>query len=172
MTKKQEALVGELISLLPEGQRLSFAEIANYLAELGYMPQRQKVADFVLSFKHQENGKVIAKIGVRKQKGFISIKFFGCKDAPERYKDALREEIDARRQQYCGPLRDQNQKNRCGFCPACTGGGVGYYYRYPDGKELLRCGAYPIEIPDFGEGDVAGMKQILSEQHRYFLSIG
>jgi hypothetical protein len=48
---------------------------------------------------------------------------------------------------------------------------MGYYYKYPDGKEILRCGAYPIEIPIANESDVNEMKIIILEQHNYFLSI-
>ena len=114
-------------------------------------------------------------MGVRKQKGFISIRFFACKSVSSKYLDALHQELVSRNEQYSAPLRINPVHmitNQCGYCgDICTGGGLGYYFKFPDGKEVSRCGAYPIIIPDVDETDIEEMKRVLSEQHHYFLSI-
>jgi hypothetical protein len=48
---------------------------------------------------------------------------------------------------------------------------LGYYYKYADGEEVARCGAYPIIIPDIADTDIDEMKTVILEQHNYFLSI-
>jgi len=175
MTQKQESLIAELIASLPEGQEIVYQNITDYLLELGYIPQKQQVKDFIISFKHNTNGKVIAKIGVRKQNAFISIRFFACKSVSQKYTDALHHELMSRNGQYSSPTHVNPIgmiTNKCGYCgDICTGGGLGYYYQYPDGKEVSRCGAYPIIIPNVDETDVDEMKAVILEQHNYFLSI-
>jgi hypothetical protein len=171
MTAKQTALLNQLTNSIPESDADIYREIASYLAELGYAPQKQKTQNFTLSFKHNENNKVIAKMGANKKGGFIRLKFFACKIIPPKYIAALRSEIDSHNEQYCSPIRSQTEKNRCGFCDSCTGGQIAYYYKYQDGREILRCGAYPIEIPDVDSSDIDEMKNLILEQHAYFLSI-
>lgn len=175
MTQKQQSLIDELIDSLPEEQKNVFKKITCYLVELGYIPQKQKVKDFVISFKHSVNGKTIAKIGNRKQNGFISIRFFACISVSQKYIDALHDELVSRNGQYSSPTRVNPINmitNKCGYCgDICTGGGLGYYYMYPDGREVSRCGAYPIIIPNIDESDIDEMKQVILEQHNYFLSI-
>ena len=175
MTEKQALIITELIDLLPDGQKIVFREIAHYISELGYVPQKQKVKDFILSFKHGNNEKVIGKMGFRKESGFISLRFFACKSVSEKYLNALRADLDARNGQYSGPLRQSPMNmitGKCGYCgDICTGGGLGCYYKYADGREIQRCGAYPIVIPDVGETDMDEMKKVILEQHNYFLSI-
>jgi hypothetical protein len=56
-------------------------------------------------------------------------------------------------------------------CNVCTGGKMRYYYLFPDGKELFRCGAYPVLIPNIKECDIEELKRLILEQHNYFLSI-
>ena len=177
MTQKQKTLIEMLINLSPDEQKNVVKEIAYYLTELGYIPQRQKVNDFVLSFKHKENGKVISKMGIRKQNIFVSVRFFACKSVSEKFIDALRKDIESRNGQYTTPLpitpdTASMVTNKCGYCgDICTGGGFGYYYKFTDDKIVSRCGAYPIIIPDIKEDDIDELKCVILEQHNYFLSI-
>lgn len=171
---KKDKLLNEFMVLLNDEDKLMFRQVAGFLLELGYVPQKQKVQGNVLAFKLNKTNKIIAKIGIRNgsnQRAFFSIKFFACKIVPQKYINSLQHEIDSRNGQYCGPIRSSNEKNRCGFCGTCTGGGLGYYFAYPDGKEVLRCGAYPITINDLTPNDIDEMKSLLLEQHRYFLSL-
>jgi len=187
MTKKQKELIDELVDKLSENEKQVFKEIIDYIINLGYIPQKQSVNDFILSFKHAINNKVIAKIGFRKQKGFISIKFFACENVPDKYIMALRDEADLNEERAIkngkpassGPVPDRNpipsntimKQCTAGVCSICTGGSMRYYYQYPDGKEIFRCSAYPVLIPDLTEKDIDDLKRLLLEQHHYFLSI-
>lgn len=172
MNEKQTHLVTDLLELLAKEERDLCRQLIDDMAALGYLPEKQKAQNYTLSFKHRPDNRVIAKIRCGKDhRASVAIKFFGCTNVPEKLRDALGREIISRNGQYTGPLRDLIYKNKCGFCKQCTGGGVGYYYRFPDGREVLRCGAYPIEIPDLAYDDIGMMKEVLAEQHRYFQSI-
>lgn len=142
-SEKHNKILDEFMLLLHDEDKLMCQKIAYYLMELGYVPQKQKVQANVLSFTLAKTNRMIAKIGIGNgdnQRAFFKIKFFSCKTVPQKYIDALRGEIDSHNGQYCGPIRNSNEKNRCGSCNTCTGGGLGYYFVYPDGKEVLRCG--------------------------------
>ena len=177
MTPKQKALIQTLINSISGEEKFVYKAITDYLTELGYIPQKQQVSDFVVSFKHKENGKVISKMGIRKQNAFVSIRFFACKVVSEKFMDALRKDIESRNRQYTSPLpiipdTASMVKNKCGYCgDICTGGGYGYYYKFSDGDIISRCGAYPIVIPDIEENDIDEIKRVILEQHNYFLSI-
>ncbi len=176
MTPKHQLLIDEFLNALSKNEKCVYNEIINSLVELGYVPQKQKVKDFVLSFKHNTNGKIIAKMGIRRQKGFLSIKFFACKNVPEKYIRALGENSDDAYTRLPHPERDKLLPNeimlKCtSSCGICTGGKVRYYYQYPNGNEVFRCGAYPVLIPDIKDSDIGELKRIILEQHSYFLSI-
>ena len=181
MTQKQKSLVETLINSSSGAQKNVIEEIAYFITELGYIPQKQKVQDFVLAFKHKENGKVISKMGIRKQNAFVSIRFFACKNVSEKFLEALRKDIESRDGQYTSsvtsslpiiPDSASMVKNKCGYCgDVCTGGGYGYYYKFSDDNIVSRCGAYPIIIPDIQESDIDELKRVILEQHNYFLSI-
>lgn len=173
MNNKSMALTSVFISLLADEDKPVYGQLADFLSEQGYIPQRQKVKGYVLSFKHHENRKVIAKLGITgsQDSPYFKMKFFACRDVRQKYTEALRREIESHNGQYCGPIRHPQEKNRCGSCKECTGGGLGYYYAYPDGREVLRCGAYPILIPDITPADMPEIKAMLMQQHNYFLSI-
>ncbi len=173
MTKKQQILVNEFIGLLSEDEKSVYEKIIYYLVELEYIPQKNRS---FLSFKHKVNGKIIAKI----KKDNIKIKFFACKNIPEKYIYALRKEMDASNNQYsiavpppdCNPVPTGMIMKKCTLsCNVCTGGSMRYYYQFSDGKELFRCGAYPVLIPDIKDHDIDELKRIILEQHNYFLSI-
>ena len=172
--EKYDKMLNELMLLFTDEDKFMCQQVADFLMELGYVPQKQKVQGNVLSFKLNKTNKVIAKIGIRNgtnQRAFFSVKFFACKSVPKKYIDALQYEIDSHNGQYSRPIRSINEKNRCGYCGTCTGGGLGYYFVYPNGKEVLRCGAYPIIIPDLTPNDIDEMKSLLLEQHKYFLRL-
>jgi hypothetical protein len=179
MTAKQQSLIDTLISGLPESDKPFYNEIIDHITLLGYIPQKQSVADLVLSFKHSANKKVIAKIGIRKGCGFIAIKFFACKYVPEKFVKALCDEhqnaVNDPRMVITPddePVPPGVIMKPCtlGLCSVCTGGKMRYFYT-TDEKVIFRCGAYPVLIPDITKNDVADMKRLLSEQHDYFMSL-
>jgi hypothetical protein len=189
MTDKQKCLIKALIDRLPENEKQLYREIINYLTDLGYIPQRKKNTDINLIFKHKQNGKIIMKMGVEARKGFIKVKFFACKDLPDKYIAALRDEAELNEERAARnknsnpslpvpppdnePMPPNTIMKKCTLlCSLCTGGGMRYYHKYPDNKEIFRCGAYPVLIPDITEKDLNDLKRLISEQHNYFLSIG
>lgn len=175
MTKNQNELVNQLYLSLTEEEVKIYKAIVDYLLELGYIPQKQSTKSFGLIFKHKINGKVIAKIA----KGSIKVKFFACKNIPGKYIKALYDESVANENKYSMEIPAPPYETlaaghimlKCTLaCSVCTGGGMRYYHKYFD-REIYRCGAYPVLIEDIKENDVDDLKQILFEQHSYFLSI-
>lgn len=173
MTQKQQAVINEFINILPEADKNIYGNIIDYFIALDYIPQKNRS---YISFKHKTNGKVIAKI----KKAEIRLKFFACKDVPEKYINALRKEIDDSDGQYTMPVPPPDDlpvpagaiMKKCTLaCNTCTGGKMRYYYKFPDGKEIFRCGAYPVIIPAIEQCDIEDLKRLIFEQHNYFLSI-
>ncbi|MCL2508831.1 MAG: hypothetical protein FWF05_06615 [Oscillospiraceae bacterium] len=180
MTVKQNALMDDLFNLLPKDEEKVYREIVNYIVKLGYIPQKQKVQAFDLSFKHKENGKVIAKIGISKQKGNFRLKYFACKDVSEKYMKALYDEAVANENRYSrevpppdsAPIPKNEIMKKCTLiCHCCSGGGMRYFHQFPDGREVFRCTAYPVFVPNIEENDIDELKRLISEQHDYFLTI-
>jgi len=180
MTAKQSTLIDELYNSLPKDEEKSYKEIINYLITLGYIPQKQKVQGSDLSFKHKITGKVIAKVGLHNQRGRFKIKFFACTDVSDRFIKVLYDEAVANEDKYsrqvpppdCESVRPGVIMKKCTLlCPVCSGGGMRYFYRFSDGREIFRCGAYPVEMPEIKENDIEDIKRLIFEQHNYFLSI-
>ncbi len=169
---KQYALISQLVSALSDELKTPYDELMNYLVELGYLPQKQAVKDFVLSFKRGRQG--IAKVSAR-HSGEFRVKFFACENLPHKYYEALQNDIEAQNEQYwsmINPNRPAHLKNKCDGCgTACTGGNMGYYWKFENGREIFRCGAYPILIPNITANDVPEVKRLLTEQDRYFRTL-
>jgi hypothetical protein len=164
MNTTQKELTAELMARMSEEDRRIAGSITGCLTALGYTPQRQKVRDFVLSFASSRVKQTIAKIGVRSGRDagvFYSIKFYACKNPPEKYSKAVR----------AAALRSiaQYRCADCGICGAADGE-RGYRVAMPDGSEFLRCGAYVVEIPELTEEDADEFCRLVREQHTYFLS--
>ena len=169
---KQDTLISQLLSALPEDRRNLFGDLMEYLIKLGYLPQKQAVKALTLSFKRGRQ--VIAKVRAFNG-GEFRVKFFACENPPQKYRDALRRDIEAQNEQYWGtikPDRPAHLKNKCDrCCTVCTGGNMGYYWKVKDRREIFRCGAYPILIPDITIDDLAEVKRLLAEQDRYFKTL-
>lgn len=169
---KHNTLISQLVSALSDDLKTPYGELMNYISELGYLPQKQAVKDFMLSFKRRRQ--VIAKVSAR-HGGEFRVKFFACENPPQKYREALRNDIEAQNEQYWGtmnPNRPAHLKNKCDGCgTACTGGNMGYYWKFEDGREIFRCGAYPILIPNITVDDVPEAKRLLTEQDRYFKTL-
>ena len=168
----QNTLISQFLSTLQEGRKELFGDIITYLTTLGYTPQKQAVKTLTLSFKRGRQ--VIAKMRPC-DGGEFRVKFFACENPPLKYVDALRRDIEAQNEQYWGaidPDRPEHIKNKCDGCgTACTGGNIGYYWKFGDGREIFRCGAYPILIPDITADDLADIKRLLTEQDKYFITL-
>ena len=180
MNAKQTALINDFISYLSDDEKHIYGEIIDLFSELGYIPQRKRVGDFTLSFKHRTNGKVIGKISFGRQKCSLRIKFFACGDVPEKYTKALYDEAVENENRYSRdvpppddePVPSDAIMKKCTLqCAVCTGGKMRYYLTFPDGRRIFRCGAYPVLIPDVAASDIADIKRLIVEQHNYFLSI-
>ena len=179
MTKKQELLLNELYDLLPENTAEFYKNAVNFITDLGYMPQKQKVSVFTLSFRHK-NGPAMAKIAIHPDEVKFRIKFYACKDVPEWCIKALWTEDyeDEQAGRFQGnkrkPLDDIPpppgvvMKKCIGSCKTC--GGMKYYYKFHD-REIYHCSAYPVLIPNADEINMDELKHVISEQHRYFLSL-
>lgn len=155
-------LVHELLLMLNEQEKTTCQRIIHCLTELGYVPERQKVQGYVLSFKNKKVNQTIAKVGVKNGKDVsYSIKFYACKNPAPKFCGAIRDIVLKSKEQY-----------KCSDCGVC---GVdkevrGYHYTYPNGREFIRCGTYLIEIPDLMPDDIDDFTSLIAEQHAYFLA--
>lgn len=162
INKAQTDLLAGLMAKLNAEDRTLCRTITDCLAELGYMPQKQKINGCILSFRNSRVQQTIAKVGLRDthKKAFFSLKFYACKNPPPQYAAAVKRAILTTSGQYA-----------CCDCRACGAGKEdrGYRVAGPDGLEFVRCGAYVIEIPDLGPDDLDDFCTLLREQHQYFI---
>ena len=176
MNAKQMQLIETLYKSLLTNELPYFTELVDALVELGYKPYKRTAADFALDFKHKETKKPLAQIGIIKNGGRFRMKYSSCKDVPVRFIAALHND-DASRRTFkksgktpINELVSYDLKKFCGRCgDICTSGGWAYALKTEDGDELLRCGAYPPEIPVTDEQDVADIKLLMLEQHKYLM---
>ncbi len=157
-------LISQLMSSLKNEDKEMCQSIIDYLLELGYVPQKQKVKGYVLSFTNNQVKQTIAKIGTLsndEQRAFFSIKFYACKNPPQKFLNAVQQAIVSSNMQY-----------RCCGCNACGAREEdrGYHFLFPDGDEFIRCGAYVVKIPDLNPEDITDFRKLLQEQHEYFLT--
>lgn len=170
MSTKQMQLIQTLYDLLPKDELSHYTELVEALVELGYKPYKQAISDFDLLFKHKDTKKPIAKIGIHRGKGRFRMKYSSCNDVPGRFITALRKDDASRRALKSRSFPHNEVKNYCGRCgDICTSGGWGYLLKADDGKDILRCGAYPADIPIINKQDVADVKRLMLEQHDYSL---
>ncbi|MHB0858243.1 MAG: hypothetical protein ACYC5M_11815 [Anaerolineae bacterium] len=157
-------LIVELLSLLRPEDRTLCQSLVDYLQELDYTPQRQKVQRYVLTFKNHALKQTIAKIGVSDtadRRAAVAIKFYACKHPSQKFRDAVQDAIESTPMQYrcCG----------CGVCGA-QAEDRGYRYVMSTGEVFIRCGAYVVAIPNLVLADIDDIKSLLLEQHAYFLA--
>lgn len=157
-------LLSGLMCLLSKEDQAICQKIVGRLTELQYIPQRQKVQGYVLAFKNHQVNQTIAKIGVKGTKSkeaVYSIKFYACKNPPEKFLAAVQSAVSSTRGQY--------ECCNCGLCGAATGE-RGYRCKYPENRDFIRCGAYVVETLDLAMRDVDDLNNLLTEQHTYFSS--
>lgn len=162
-TKKQEELINSFLVELDDELAAVYREIILYLSELGYNPYKAKNA---ISFKCDLHNKQIAKMGMRSGKNytpFFSLRFSACRDYPQRFKDAEAAYI-------------QKSANHIAMCPEgkcffCAGEPQAHTYTrvLPTGELEFYCGAYAVEIPNITPQDIAGIKNLIQEEHAYLV---
>ena len=170
MNTKQKQLIDTLLQSLPITDLPHFTELIEALTELGYKPYKRATVDFSLDFKHKETKKQIAQVFASKNGGEFRMKYSSCKDVPERFITALHSDFPSLRRLKEGRTPHNEVKNFCGLCgDMCTSGGWGYVIKAEDGREILRCGAYPPAIPIADEQDVIDIKRLMLEQHQFLM---
>ncbi len=164
ITKRHTQMLAGLESLVNERERGTCRLLTDRLLDLGYLPRREKVRGYVLSFHSRQTGQTIAKIGVRSDTDrsvLCAIKFYACKMPPPKFVGAVLAAVEASNRQY-----------RCLDCGVCGAAEAdrGYRLLLSDGEEFVRCGAYVVPIPDLQSEDIDDLGGLLREQHEYFLS--
>ena len=162
-TKRQEELINSFLSEIADETKPLYQDIAMYLSELGYNPQKQRA---YIVFKHDHlHNKQIAKMGINKKEltPYFSLRFSACKEYSEKFADLVKTAVSKENFQKANCLN-----NECVFCAGEAITHV-YSYTFPDGETKFHCGAYTIEIPDITPNDIAEIKKLIYEEHKYLL---
>ena len=168
MTKKQEDLLNAFLAGLALEDEAIYRDIAMYLSELGYKPNKQGTR---ITFLHPKHTKQIAKMGMSKGKAphvkppwpVFKLRFSACKEYSQRFADAISAVVAGYPNSYARCIDGD-----CGYCagePAthvytCTG---------PDGQVKTCCGAVALHIPDITARDLDEIKRLLREEHSYLM---
>ena len=169
MKERHEALMNEFLPLISAEYQNMFRELAEYAAALGYPPVRCKTKDLAIDFRSSKCKATIMKMEIKEQRhdGFrcgerdvpgLRLKFFASKHYSPMFHRGVQHVIEEFDGKYTG----------CYGCGRCTGSPQGYVFRYPDGREVFRCGRELISVFDFGEENMREIKSLLKAQAEYF----
>lgn len=153
--------VDAFLSMLSGSDLVIYKQIIEFINEYGYIPQHKKAKGLVISFSNLEHNRVIANMGVREgnTEPFFGLRFSSCKDYSQKFADVIRDRI----------LSSNNRLAKCSQCKFCKGDKFTYTYTFPDGENKAACGAFILEIPNTTADDIAEIKRLLEEQHKYFM---
>jgi len=161
-TKKQEKLINNFLSELSDELRPLYGEIIDCLSDCGYNPQKERTN---LSFKHNLHNKQMAKMGFRNPNGFsfFALRFSACTGYSQRFCDIV-----------CAMIEKYPSKiAMCvdGNCRYCAGEPLTHVYTHicQNGETKFHCGAYALEIPNLSVEDIAEIKLLVTEEHRYLM---
>lgn len=163
MNEKIKTLLDDFLAEIPEKDRKSFYEIAEYAISLGYIPKKTKTRVFNLDFSNGKLKKTILKLEAPdpKYEGSISgirLKFYANKDYSDIFKQSIKRVIEEYDGRYTG----------CYGCGKCKGALEGYIYTYPDGKSIFRCGGELIPINDWNNNHIAEVKLLMKVQDQFW----
>ena len=161
MTEKQKILIDGLINAMPESDRKTYREIAEYVISLGYLPKKLGKGCEYLAFSKSKVGKTIIKIlagynEVIDKNGvsMLSIKFFASPTYSEIFQKGVERVVIT-----C---------SGCYGCGKCDGT-HGYTYTYPDGRKLFRCGSELIRLAPISAENVPEIKDLLKKQDEFWM---
>lgn len=168
MNAKQTAALQDFLQSIDDPYRAIFAELAEFAAELGYMPVRNKTHDITIDFRNSRVKKTIMKMEQKEQKhdGLrygesgvpgLRLRFFAADSYSEIFQSGIRRVIEEFDGKYTG----------CYGCGRCDGT-QGYTNLYPDGRSVYRCGTELISVFHFGAQDIPEIKSLLKAQADFY----
>jgi hypothetical protein len=169
MNDKHKKIINELLVRIPPEYHPLFIDLAEFAISLGYLPKRNKTKDITIDFSNYKTKKAILKLEEKEQKhdGFrygergvpgVRMKFFATDKYSELFSNGIKNVIEEYGGKYTG----------CYGCGECGTDYQGYYYHYPDGRTIFRCGRELISIFDFSTENLDEMKKLLAKQAEYF----
>ena len=161
-TEKQEELIHSFLLMLDEEHRPVYHEIISFSSEVGYNPKKQRSN---IVFNHDQHNKQMAKIGINPKNGqpFFALRFSACKGYSRRFMDIVRDAVSKEnfREALC-------LKNGCHYCRGEAADRV-YTYILSTAESRSHCGEVALEIPNITEEDIAEIKMLILEEHRFLL---
>ena len=159
------AVLEEFLAELPPEWREPFREVGRCAMALGYTPKRTKTRHPALDFSKSRVKRTILKLerydnGVPANGPGIRLKFYASPAYSTVFRNGVQRVIEEFGGKYTG----------CYGCGRCAGEPQGYRFRYPDGREIFRCGSELIRLPQVRADDVDEIKELLRVQDAYFLA--
>ena len=161
-------LIEEFLTRIPVEYTDLFRALADHAISLGYRPIRCKTAVLSIDFRSSRAKRTIMKFTLEEEKhdGFacgerkvpgLRMRFFASTEYSEIFHKAVQYVIERFDGKYTG----------CYGCGRCQGKPQGYYYTYPDGRTVFRCGGELLSVFDFTEDNLDEMKTLLTRQAEY-----
>ena len=156
-TPKQKELINTFLSQVGQPLEPLYREIFECLSEHGYNPHKQR--SYII-FKHTKHNKQIAKTGIRINKDkapFFKLRFSACRGYSQRFASIVKD-----------ILTKVDDRPGCIFasCDYCGGEPESHVYKYED---KYHCGAVAFEIPNISADDIAEIKKLICENHKYLM---
>jgi len=162
MTDKQKLALNTIISAIPDKDRESYREIAEYAVSLGYMPTLKGVRKDYCDFSNNKLKRTILKIQTNPKFPFLEMKFY----AIPAYTSCFQRAVDYRLSTW----NRLKYETRCFGCGKCDGT-EGYTITMTDGKKGFLCGFGLLPLPSFSTDDIVDVKEALRIQDESFKKI-
>lgn len=165
MKEKCRLLIDDFLAVIPAEYREMVNDLAEFADRLGYTPRRNKVSLFSIDFYKSKIKRTIMKLEECNPKipsGIpqLRLKFYANANYSDTFKAGIKSVIESFDGKYTG----------CYGCGRCKDKPEGYVYLYPDGRKIFRCGGELIPIPNWYEGHIKEIKQLMKTQNDFWLS--
>lgn len=149
----------DYFAILTDAERRVFLAITESAHQLGYRAKRDKTRSLSYTFTHRKVKKTLLRFATNRDKPILKIRFCATQQYSTFFHEAIRKTIEEYNFKYTG----------CYGCGNCDGT-EGYWYQYPDGRKVFRCGTELIEIDDICSMPLEELLTLFKNQHDRYLA--
>jgi hypothetical protein len=150
--------MSEFLCLVDNDKKEYFEEIMEEAVKFGFVPKKDKVKHFGISFLSKDCNATVLRV-IKDKRIELRLKFFASKLYSSVFDESIKRTIERFDYKYTG----------CYGCGKCTDQKEGYIVRYPDNVQYFRCGNELIEIINIDKEIADEIKVLIKNQHNYYM---
>ena len=150
-------LVEEYLTFIDDDKKHIYRDIAQAAIDLGFIPKKDKVKHFGISFMSKKYGVTLLRM-INDKRPELRLKFFATEDYSKAFDDSIKYIIEKFQFKYVG----------CYGCGKCKTKKEGYIVNYPNNKTDFRCGSELIEIMELNGSIKDEIIDLMKNQKKYY----